>query len=111
MEALICLAFFFALTATALGTANKIGQSGQEGNELLELEAKSQKCALTADILFSNGGGHTEISEKCFAGKAHEVKSSLKGKEKSAFTIAEKINSKQEGGRTVMEVEVGGHYR
>ena len=111
LEALICIAVFFTLLAIALAGTNLIKEKQVKAGNLLIAEAKAQKCALIADMLFSNGGGSIKTSEKCFAGKEHEVRAIFKGEEKAALSLAKKISSSQEKNSTVMVVEIEEHYR
>lgn len=109
-EAIICIALLFALIAAALGTVNSLKSASEKNEEMILAEARAQKCSVMANILYSNSGGKIVVKENCYAEKEHEIKSVLNGREKSAFTIAEKVSSVQAGEKTVLEVAVNEHY-
>ncbi len=110
LEATICIALLFAITAAALSTVAEIKTQHLESNELLFAKAGAHKCSLIAGTIFGNGSGKVETMENCFAAGEHKVVYKFNDKEKSSYSLS-RISSTQTGSRTILEAEVNAHYQ
>jgi hypothetical protein len=109
LEAAISIALLLTLIASAIVVVNSLAITAKRNSSMLLAEATAQKCAVAANLLYSNGGGTLKARAQCRA--PQEGGRAISSGAKTAFSIAEKTTTRQAGEKTLLEVTVNEHYR
>ncbi len=111
LEAIVCLACFFALLGTALHGLNHLKLQGMASAASVAAKSNSLLCATLIDSMYSNSVDSLADEKLPCIAEDGEAKSSVEGREKSTAFIPENVKVVQAGDRTTVYVELNEHYR
>ena len=112
LEAIICLACFFALLSVSLHSLSQVSLQSSAAADAIAAKSNSLLCSTLIDSMYSNSAAQlAEEKLPCAIAQDGKVKSVVRNKEKSANSIPENVKLVQVGNRTIVSVELNEHYR
>lgn len=112
LEAAICFACFLALLGVGMQALAGIGERGSEAMDMVSAKGSALACSTVIDSMYSNGVEQLAGYEaRCTVAGEREVVGKEGGSEKRAFFLPERVRVLQAGEKTIVSVELNGHYR
>lgn len=112
LEGLLVIATWMALVGLFLAAFQSVASQNVLANEKWRAIGLAKECAGIIDALYANSGGKPAIVlHHCMPNGPHEIQIIGFAFERTAFTLAEKIEPVQQGNETVLEVKTPVHYQ